>query len=61
MSCRVVCPDGCVIVEDLTFDEAVAVAQELDIDTDAHFDCTPGHIVEMYAGWVPVTTTRVTV
>lgn len=55
---RVVCPDGVVVIEDLTYDEAVAIAQEFDIDTDAHFDCVGGHVVEMYAGWVPVSTTR---
>ena len=53
--CRVVCDDGCVIADELTYDEAIALSQELDMDTDSHDQCIT-HIVEMYAGWVPMST-----
>lgn len=55
--CRVVCDDGRVMEDELTYDEAVAIAQEFDCDTDTHSQCI-SHIVEMYAGWVPISTSR---
>lgn len=54
--CRVVCDDGTVMCDELTYDEAVAISQEFDMDTESHAMCR-AHIVEMYAGWVPVATT----
>lgn len=54
--CRVVCDDGTIIADELTYDEAVSLSQELDMDQDSHLMCR-AHIVEMYAGWVPVATT----
>ena len=53
--CRVVCDDGTIMVEDLTYGEAVAACQEFDCDTNTHTQCL-SHIVEMYVGWVPVST-----
>lgn len=53
--CRVCCDDGTIMVDELTYDEAVVICQEFDLDTDSHAQCIT-HIVEMYAGWVPVST-----
>lgn len=53
---RCVCDDGTIMCDELTYDEAVAVSQEFDMDTESHAMCR-AHIVEMYAGWVPVATT----
>lgn len=55
--CRVCCDDGTIMCDDLTLDEATAISQEFDLDTDSHAQCI-AHVVEMYAGWVPISTSR---
>ena len=55
--CRVVCDDGTIMCDNLTYDEAVGWCQDFDCDTESHSQCI-SHVVEMYAGWVPISTSR---
>lgn len=56
--CRVLCDDGKIVrVGHLTYDEAVELAACCDDDRELHGSCR-SHIVEMYAGWVPIAASR---
>lgn len=54
---RVVCSDGEVMVDEIpTLDEAEAIVNDLSCD-EFHEDCE-SHVIELFAGWVPIGVTR---